>query len=87
MIQFEINDGIKTINGKSLDLIIQTIDLSHLDLELFKKTFNKINSQQDLIEAMKSIKKDNTPTEILLYIKYLTSLSLADATEILHEII
>lgn len=87
MIQFELNNGVKTINGRSLDTIIQTTDLNHLDSTLFKEIFNQINSQIDLIEAMKKIRGKRTPTEIVLYIKYLTGLSLAEATEILHEVI
>lgn len=87
MIKFELKNGVKTINGKSLETLIQDVFPNHVDVNLYKEIFNAINSQNDLIEAMKSIKEKSTPVERLIFIKCLTGLSIAEVTEIFQEVI
>lgn len=87
MIAIKKVKGKKAINGKTLDMILEGLDPVHFNPDIVKDIFNKIDSEDALVEELKRIKPDNTPANILLYIMHLTDLSLMDSTKILDKVL
>jgi hypothetical protein len=86
MITIKKIKGKKTINGQTLDTILEGVDPLYFDPVVITNIFGKIHSEDELIEELRKMKADNTPTKLLLYIRHLTDLSLMEATEILGKL-
>ncbi len=86
MIRVEQFHGEKTINGQTLRTVLDDLEPSLFKPEIMEELFAETDSEEGLIEALKKIKSQCTPVELLMYIRQLTGISLMEATNILHRI-
>ena len=55
-IDIKIENGVKTINGRNWQEILNHIHDAEVDVELLQHIFNNANSDQELIREFKKIK-------------------------------
>lgn len=88
MINVKIENGVKKINNKKLEEVLEGLNLIHTRINLVKSIFNKTTSEDDLVKELKLLKEKETPTTILLYIMHIGSFeSLYDANIILAKVL
>lgn len=85
-ITIKIENGIKTINGQTLEDIIQQID-SEVETLLLTQIFNHVKSEKELIAELKKLKTEYSPVGILLYLKLFTKGTLSDVNDYFQEIL
>lgn len=85
-ITIKIENGIKTINGQTLEDIIQQID-SEVETLLLTHIFNHVKSEKELITELKKLKTEYSPVGILLYLKLFTKGTLSDVNDYFQEIL
>jgi hypothetical protein len=84
MIRIETLHGIKTINGRSLEQILEAHNSK--DWELITMIFNHSNSEQTFIAELKKIKVTLTPVELLILIRNICKTNLLEAQPIFDKV-
>lgn len=79
MIDIKIENGIKKINNKRLEDVLEGLNPIHTNINLIERIFNEITSEDDLVKELNTLKEKETPTALLLYIMHIGSF------ESLHE--
>lgn len=88
MIDIKIENGIKKINNKRLEDVLEGLNPIHTNINLIKRIFNEITSEDDLVKELNTLKEKETPTAILLYIMRIGSFeSLYEANIIFAKVL
>jgi len=82
-----LQNGVKTINGRNWQEILNHIHDAEVDVELLQHIFNNANSDQELIREFKKLNATYSPVSILFYLKLLTQGSIADVNDYFQKII
>jgi signal recognition particle GTPase len=87
MINIQYNNGLKTINSRSLNEVISDFNSEDKELQIIIDTFNKVNTKDELIHELRKFKNQIEPVSILLCLKAILNLSISEANPILEEIL
>lgn len=88
MIDVKVENGIKKINNKKLEEVLEHLNPVHTNINLIEKIFNDITSEDDFVMELRLLKEKETPTALLLYIMHIGSLdSLYDANIIFAKVL
>lgn len=87
IIEVKTEQGNKIINGRTLYEILKNYDSRDREYSYIFNIFNKIKSEEDLINELRRIKNNTTPISILMIIKSIGNLSISDANPILDKVL
>lgn len=87
IIEVKTEQGNKTINGRTLYEILNNYDSKDNEYSYIFNIFNKIKSEEELINELKKIKNNTTPNSILMIIKSIGNLSISEANQILDKVL
>jgi hypothetical protein len=88
MIDIKVENGLKKINTKTIEEVLEGLNPIHTNINLIKDLFNNITSEDDLVKKLRLLKEKETPVAILLYIMYIGSFdSLYEANIIMAKVL
>lgn len=85
-INIKMENGIKVINGRTLDEILKNYKNNENEYIIVRELFNNITCEEDFISQLRSKKSNFSKTEMLIYIKMLGNFNLIDAYPIFDKI-
>ncbi len=88
MIDIKVENGVRKINTKTIEEVLEGLNPFHTNINLIKDLFNNITSEDDLVKNLRLLKEKETPATILLYIMFIGSFdSLYDANIIMAKVL
>lgn len=87
IIKISIEKNQKKINNRGLDEMLKDFSSDEKEYIFITNIFKKVKNQNDIINELKLIKSQTTPTSLLLVLKTLGKISISDAQPILDEIL
>jgi hypothetical protein len=87
LIEIRKEAGVKTWNGRTLEAVLSGLDRERFDTDLLETLFHSVESESAFVDELRKIRdqKKHTTASLLLYILFLTNLSLREATDLLDK--